>query len=388
MQVHKLEDKSQFYVMRNIWENTLNRSVENSIFLTWEKMAPSVNQLNDESFLRILYAIDDNLLVGIAPFRKTRKSLGIFHYNVIEPVTNGNTDYTGLIITGQERECFYQFLAYLFEQKDWDLFQFPNLPQGSQTIELLKSARQNLPRCRIRKGVMCPYITIPNTKDKLLDGLGSKFRNELWRRLRKLEREHGKVELKNYREFCSLEEAMGILFRLHQKRWGLKGKAGAFHNRQARDIATETARLFEEKNWLRLNFLTVNGKPVAANYDIEYGRRLHGHLCGFDPDYSKYSVGNLLLLKVLETCVEKGISEYDFMQGDEYYKSNWTDKRRQNTNVSFVNNKLHSRIISLLLDATSIIKFRFKVKSPSNNLTNTIFSFMQKFFQIKSADKT
>jgi hypothetical protein len=364
--------------MRNLWEITLNRSVEKSIFLTWEKMAPSVNQLKDQSALRILYAIDNDNLVGVAPFRRTLRSAGFLRYSMIEPVTNGNTDYAGIIIAGQEKECLYQFLAYLFQQKDWDLFQLPNLPQGSQTLELLRSVSQDLPRFRIRKGVVCPYVTIPDTKEKLIVGLNPKFRRELERRLRKLERERGKVELKNYLQFGSLEEAMGILFRLHQKRWILKGEAGVFHSEEARNMVMETAKLFEEKDWLRLNFLTVNGKPVAANYDLEYAGRMYGHLCGFDPDYSKYSVGNLLLLKVLEMCVEKRISEYDFMQGDDCYKYDWTKKQRQNITVSFSNNKLHSKIVSFFVDAISMSKFRVQVILSNENLANAISSVLQK----------
>jgi hypothetical protein len=207
--------------MRNVWEKTLTSSVENNIFLTWEKTAPSVNQLRDEKSLRILYATDENGVIGVAPFRKTQKSIGFFHYNIIEPVTNGNTDYAGMIIARQEKEVLNQFLTYLFEQKDWDLFLLPNLPQESQTLKLLRAASRDLPRFRIRGGVVCPYFKIPDSKEKLLAGLNPKFRRELKRRLRKLEREHGKVELKNYRQLGSLEETMSILFKLHQKRWNL-----------------------------------------------------------------------------------------------------------------------------------------------------------------------
>jgi hypothetical protein len=137
--------------MRYLWEKTLSRSVENNIFLTWEKTAPSVNQLKDENSLRVLCATDENGVIGFAPFRKSQKSIRFFHYTTIEPVTNGNTDYTGIIIARQEKECLNQFLTYLFEQKDWDIFLLPNLPQGSQTLRLLKSASRNLPASQVGK---------------------------------------------------------------------------------------------------------------------------------------------------------------------------------------------------------------------------------------------
>jgi CelD/BcsL family acetyltransferase involved in cellulose biosynthesis/Fe-S-cluster containining protein len=381
VEVKEIEDKSHFYAIRNLWENMLRRSPENSIFLTWEKTAPSVIHLGDKSSLRILFAAEDNKIVGIAPFKKTRKSLvGHLSYNIVEPVTNGNTDYTGIVITEQDEKCLSLFLSYLFALKDWDVFFLPDLPQWSPTLRLLGSVCRDLPRFRVIEGEICPYITIPESKEKLIASLNPKFRRELRRRLSKLRREHGRVKLEHYCELGSLESGINLLFELHQKRWTRKGEPGTFASQNKRNIVMDTAKLFAQRNWLRLYFLTVDGKPVAAEYSLEYGGRMYGHLCGFDPDYSKYSVGNLLLWKVLEICVEKGISEYDFMQGDEPYKSDWTAKHRQNMTVSFVNNKLSSKLIYLLLKAKNIVQWRIKKLLPNRHLATNTSSVLQKIF--------
>ena len=362
LQISEINTKKQFYEMRTRWNQTLDKSKDNNIFLTWEKMAPSVNQLDKESSIKILCATDGIELVGIAPFRKTRRSLKAnFGYSFIEPLTNGDTDYAGIIISKQETRCIHQFLAYLFTQKDWDFMVLPDLPQTSQTLELLKHTSKDLPKFEVEKGVICPYITIPNSKEKLLSSLDSKLQKKLKRRLPKLERNHGKVELKQYYEIGSFEQTMEIFFELHQKRWLLKDMPGRFGNQKARDISLQTAKYFAEKGWFRLYFLTVNNKPVAAELNLEYKGKMYCHLKGFDPDYSKYSVGHLLTLKVLEQCIEKGISEYDFMQGDEAYKFDWTNKSRQNMNVVCVNKKLSSMMICLGLKASKMISIGLKV---------------------------
>lgn len=69
------------------------------------------------------------------------------------------------------------------------------------------------------------------------------------------------------------------------------------------------------------------------------------HLKAFDTDYSNCRVGSLLTLKVLENCIARGIVEYDFMQGAEAYKFDWTNKFRQNMNIQLINKKLSSNII-------------------------------------------
>ncbi len=113
------------------------------------------------------------------------------------------------------------------------------------------------------------------------------------------------MELKHYSELGSLDEAMEIFFNLHQKRWIRKGEPGIFGKKKTQEITMQTIKFFAERNWLRLHFLTVNNRPVVTSLDLEYGGKMYGHLCGFDPDFAKYSVGNLLLLKILKQCIIK-----------------------------------------------------------------------------------
>lgn len=234
----------------------------------------------------------------------------------------------------------------MFSQKDWDFIYLQDLPQTSQILELVKNSK-DIPRFEVEKGVICPYIAIPDSKEKLLSSLNRKLQKKLRNSLCRLETDQGEVQLKHYYELASLEQAMEIFFELHQKRWASKGQLGMFPNQRLRNITLQTAKYFAEKDWLRLYFLTVKNKPVAVELNLEYEGKMYCHLKGFDPDFYKYRVGSLLTLKVLEECIEKGISEYDFMQGDEAYKFDWTNKFRRNMNVKWVNKKLSSNLISV-----------------------------------------
>lgn len=333
--------------------------MENNIFLTWEKMAPSVDYLQEESLLKILCATEAEQLKGIAPFRIVHKHImGPLSYRIIEYLTNGETDYSGFILKEEANQCLSQFLTHLFSQKNWDFIYLPDLPQSSKTLELIKKTR-GIPSFTIKKGHICPYITIPDSKEKLLANANPKFQKKLRKQLRKLERDHGKTELKQYYEMCSLEDAIKILIKLHQQRWVSKGQPGRFCSQKSINMTLLTARYFAEKGWLRIYFLKLGDRVVAVELNLEYGGKMYCHLKGFDPDYSKYSVGNLLTLKVLEECVEKKIREYDFMQGDEDYKFKWTSKYRRNTNLEWVNNKLSSRLLNAGLQVAKKAKNHF-----------------------------
>jgi CelD/BcsL family acetyltransferase involved in cellulose biosynthesis len=319
-------------------------------------MVPSVNYLPDSSSLKILCATEDNELVGIAPFRITRKGLsGPFSYRVLEPLTKGETDYTGIIVTQQENHCLREFLAYLFSQKDWDFMHLPDLPQASPSLALFQNS-SDIPKLQIEAGIICPFISIPKSKEEFLYSLNSKFQKKLKKSLKKLEAEQGKVELKQYQDIGSLEESMKVFFDLYQKRWGSKGDLGRFENKRAQNITNETAKYFAQKEWLKIYFLMVDNKPVSVELNLAYNGKMYCHLKGFDPDFSKYRVGSLLTMKVLEDCITNGFVEYDFMQGAEAYKFDWTSEVRRNITVRLVNKRTSSNLIDILIKVLNKLK--------------------------------
>jgi len=77
---------------------------------------------------------------------------------------------------------------------------------------------------------------------------------------------------------------------------------------------------------------------------LEYNRKMYFCLPGFDPDYSHYRTGNLILAKVVEKCIERKIEEYDFLKGGEEYKFDWTAKYRRNLRIRFVNKRFTSSL--------------------------------------------
>ena len=140
---------------------------------------------------------------------------------------------------------------------------------------------------------------------------------------------------------------MQIFFDMHQKRWASKGEPGAFKTKRNRNIFLYEARLFSEINCLRLRFLVVNDKPISVFYGFEHNRVLYVMLSGFDPAYGSYSPFNLLVLKILERCIEEGTKELNFFGGYTSYKFRWCKTYRRNFTFRFVNRKLYSRALNL-----------------------------------------
>jgi hypothetical protein len=345
LRVIEVNSFNEFYDMRSEWNRFLNGISDNTHFLSWERMAPGVKYLEQGSTLKILCATNGKEILGIAPLRKSNRYLnGHIIYSVIEAIS---LRAPGILLAKRKAECLDMFLTHLYGQKDWDFLYFNEVPETFSAVNLLRESSHSIPDFEVKEGDVSPYLTIPNSLDELYRGLSRSFRRDLRHGMRKLQREHGKVEVKDYYEIGSLEETMQIFFDLHQKRWASKGEPGAFKTKRNRNIFLYEARLFSEINCLRLRFLVVNDKPIAVFYGFEHNRVLYVMLSGFDPAYGSYSPFSLLVLKILERCIEEGTKELNFFGGYTSYKFRWCKTYRRNFTFRFVNRKLYSRALNL-----------------------------------------
>ena len=163
------------------------------------------------------------------------------------------------------------------------------------------------------------YLSIPlrdQTWDEYLAGRSRNLRGQLGRKRRALER-LGTVRFR--RAGDDLEGAMNTLFDLHARRWAGKGST-IFSSRSAREFHMEFARDAQEHDWLRLWFLDVDEKPIAAWYGWSIGGRYLYYQAGFDPAWSRVSPGLLLLAHTIEAAFHEGASEYDMLLGNEPFK--------------------------------------------------------------------
>lgn len=248
----------------------------------------------------------------------------------IEFIGSPHSDYNNFILFKKARDCLRLFLNSLTEFSDWDLLELRDIPEGSATANVLRlMCNSKASKLKFKADTLCPYVNLPDSLKVLVSRLSRNMRKNLRKRMRRL-REKSKVEVKTQRDYGSIREAMEIFFKLHQKRWRSKGKLGAFALEAFRAFHLDLAEVFDEKGWLALHFLTVNDEPVAAVYSFDYNRKKYGYLTGFDPNFGRYGVGNLLKLDVVEYCIKKGFREYDLTRDFEPYKADWATGIRKN----------------------------------------------------------
>jgi Acetyltransferase (GNAT) domain len=123
------------------------------------------------------------------------------------------------------------------------------------------------------------------------------------------------------------------------------------------DSPFERARmaLCLEKGWSRTWMLYVDDCPVAFWSGMAYGDTFFSGNCGFDPEYSKDSVGRYTMLRMIEgLCEDPKLSYFDFGQGGWEYKASFGESQRLETEVLLSARRLRPM---LLLGLSSLFAF-------------------------------
>lgn len=345
LRIEELDSFSKLEDLRTIWNPILQRSKDNNIFSTWEWLSCWWKHFGNDRQLRILVVKEDDEILGIAPLMLSRYNFMHFgNITKIEFIGSPDSDYNNFILLKKERECLKLFLSYLMSQSDWDYLQLRDIHDESLSLKLLYEVRANQSwNLEFRMDTLCPYITLQNPFSEFMNRLGPNIRANIRRQMRKLQKKY-RVSFKTYTDFGSINKAMNTFFDLHQKRWTAKGEPGAFASKTIRDFHIDMAKRFAEKNWLSLYFLAVDDKSIAAEYSFCYDQKMYYYLSGFDPKFENYSIGNLLKIHLIETCIQKGIKEYDLLRGYASYKCDWTDKARRNYEVQFIHKGWFARL--------------------------------------------
>ena len=84
-----------------------------------------------------------------------------------------------------------------------------------------------------------------------------------------------------------------------------------------------------DRGWLRLFVMTIDGRPAASLYGFCYDHTFYFFQSGFDPAFSKQSVGLLSMGLAIRSAIEEGAAEFDLLRGGEAYKFHWARESRE-----------------------------------------------------------
>ena len=172
----------------------------------------------------------------------------------------------------------------------------------------------------------CPEVDLSAGWEAIHGRHKSKQRSTWKRKERRLARlgDYRFDETEDPEEIASV---MPRLFSLFQRRWGGQHITAGF-GKGYEGFQIHAARLAGAEGHVRLSLLRLDGEIIAFSYGIRAASVTASYVLAHDDLFSRYSVGLLLLLRVLEAAAGRGDPVYDFSLGETEYKTLWASGER------------------------------------------------------------
>jgi len=363
----------QWAKWRDAWDDLLSNSTafEARIFLSYEWLTTwwrffgcglqSVECGLGNRKLLVIAVADGRHLLAAAPLFVSHSPILPF-VRIVKFIGNGNADYGDFLVRKGCEEVTQRIWLWLFAHTSlWHSIALHELPEGSEAISSLQ--RFNLPdgfRATVLVGEVCHRVPLNSENGSWRERASKSLREQLKRRERQIWRNF-KVQFQTATNCREVETILPQLFALHRLRWGQLGQTGVFIFPKVRKFHQEFAREALNRHWLRLHWLTLDNVIAAVYYAFKVGNYSGFYTCGFNPSFGRYSVGKVLLAKVIDEAEREGAKVFDFMRGDETYKAEFGTVTQRNFHL-FVwrNDELLSRTAANLHRFTTWLSLLLK----------------------------
>lgn len=353
-----ITDDQLFAELESDWQELLLRT-EASIFQSWPWCWHWWQLNKSGKRLAIVTVKAEGELVGLLPVFISRSYLGL-PLRVGALLGTGTFDYGGVLIDSKSDvpAIMEQMIDCLMAQK-WHVLDFHQLPAGGQ-LAAWEAMLNNRAQAELIDQEATLISFLPADVDGLRSSLGKKFRTNLDYNQRRLEKEHAlEVRLSPPDEVA---RDIDVFFDLHQKRWRNKHLPGAFYSRKNREFHRRVAGSLSESGNLCLSFLLIDDQKVATVYGFRLRDVFYYYLGGFDPAWSSRSVSSLLLYTLNTRAIAEGVRVFDFLRGDEGYKSRWQALPALNYRLLVTRPALRSSLAKWLLVRENQVLLKAKAR--------------------------
>ena len=298
---------------------------------------------NDRVRLFALAVYDDrNELVGLAPwYLETTPGQG----EVVRFLGSGDicSDYLAILsLPGHENAVADTLADWLCSDarltgwNAWNLLLLGGVDAGDVvTRRFIDRMEANGSLIYCQPGPNCWRINLPPTWEDYLAALSKSHRKQL-RRLERRLFAAGRATLRTVEQPADLGHGLAVLAELHGRRRGALGQSGLFADTCFAAFHREVAAQLLVERVLRLSWVELDGKPVAAEYQVVGNHAVYAYQSGIDPAALNFEPGRLAMMATLRRAIDDGYRSFDLLRGDEPYKAHWRAHPRASMQVSIL----------------------------------------------------
>ena len=324
-----MTDETVFHDLEAEWNDTVERAGLTHPFLRHEWIRTWWECFGAGARLHIVIVRAGGRIAAIAPLMAETVWMYGLPIRRLRLLHNDHTPRADFIVAERPDESYRAMWTALHQTSaGWDVLQLGQLPQQTATGPAMRAlAAADGYQSGVWHSGDAPYLELNGTWDQYFSGLTAKFRQNVRNRLSTLTR-HGQPVVETLDDTEAILEGREDAFRLEASGWKDKAGTSVSADPAVRRFYSLLAERASTSGWLRLLFLSVNGRRIAVSYGSCYANRLFLFKTGYDPAYAKCSPFKLLTYFAVRDAFAAGLSEVDFLGDVEPWKLEWTSTTR------------------------------------------------------------
>ena len=356
-----LLSEEDFGNIKEEWNCLLQQSHSSSFFLKWQWLYAFWESLpKNQCRLFVVLVYESDVLVAIGPFYVRRSSFcGIPVSKVSFLGDKVASDYMDIFALPQyEEDSVKVVLKYVLHK--YVIAELAGICKESNLYRYIQLNSQ-LPWLRYLKVnvVSAPRVIFPHSLGEIQELLSKNTRYLLKRKMKNLLKDFPSVDFYTV-PLLNGEGYLDTLFRLHKKRWDLKkNEKSTFSSNFRLKFNIFLLGLCEVDDGC-FSVVEVEEKIISILYIFKFKKHFYFYQNGWDPNYSKYSVGLLNIHKTLEFAVSESSDSFDMLRGDEPYKYKFQNDVREISTLILFNNNFQGAVMFGCKKLSSSMKKRIK----------------------------
>jgi CelD/BcsL family acetyltransferase involved in cellulose biosynthesis len=344
-----IESLAAFDAERERWEGIERLDPYATVFTSWRWLRAYLPTARYRWFILALRRGEET--IGYLPLARSGSVVDRELYFSGNPIA----DYTGMIALPAYEEPAINAFADFLRSRRWDACNFLDVsdPRVHRLVDRLCGTGSTL-RIESTGETRCRSVALPPRWDQFLkERLSAKTRRGVLSAERRI---RGSLPAFRAGEAApdNVDLYVAAILRLRYHRWGGNRKS-------AERYYGELFRNAFDAGLMRIFVYWDGDRPIAGAAIFTDARRssFYGHTMGFDKEYERFSPGAAIVCHTISAAIESGYSRYDFLRGDESYKTHYAPDVSLTRHYRIVRVGLRSAAIAYLRPKFFAIKLLF-----------------------------
>lgn len=308
------------------WKELYYNSKARNPFLSYDWLLTSLELFGSEvEAFYLIIEVDDKILAAL-PLIVENKKNGLLKRKVLRHANNLRADFSdALCLSGVDKKSVLKILFKEIDNIEFDIMHVDNISSVSNMMNLYMKKLTD-------DGYFYgKYVNVVNPVLNYVDVIkfDKKQTREINKRFAELSVEYlvevvvgGEVEL----------EYFDALREFHSKSFPNVG----FNTDESQSFYKQMlSRNDFDSSGIEFSYILVNGQCAACHFGFKDGElgEVYYYVPAYDNKYKKYSIGKILLLKMMFEYEGRGYKCFNFLRGAESYKTVWATNEYQNISV-------------------------------------------------------